>query len=307
MKKKIKIGIPRSFLYYRNYILWKNFFEGIGCSIVLSPETNTDIINAGKALAVDESCLPFKIYLGHINYLTSRSDYILIPRIYNYGKKKRVCVRFNGIYDVVNNLFPEVKFIDYNIDNLKFKFEIFGFIKMGLKINKNIFKVLYSYFVSKKKEKKYNSELYLKQENIMRSKNTKILIVSHPYIVYDKFLSSNIINYLKDEKIDILYSDRLNRKEAIYYAEDFSETLYFLYSKENIGSAFYYKDVVDGIIFLSSFPCGPDSLVNELAIRKLGNKVPILNIILDDSEATGGLYTRLESFIDIIKARQNNE
>ena len=305
MKKKIKIGIPRSFLYYRNYILWKNFFEIIGCNIVLSPNTDSDIVKVGSKLSVDESCLPSKIYLGHINYLIDKCDYVLIPRIYSYGRKKRVCVKFNGIYDVVNNIFPDIKILDYNIDNLKFKYELFGFIKMGLKLNGNIFRIIYAYIIGKIKEYKYNKTLILKQDKVMRSNRLKVLIVSHPYIVYDKYLSSNIINYLKDEDIDILYSDRMNRKESIYYAEEESNTLYFLYSKENIGSAFYYKDLVDGIIFLSSFPCGVDSLVNELVIRKINN-VPCINIILDDSTSTGGLYTRLESFVDIIKARHNN-
>ena len=305
MKKKIKIGIPRSFLYYRNYILWKNFFEIIGCNIVLSPNTDSDIVKVGSKLSVDESCLPSKIYLGHINYLIDKCDYVLIPRIYSYGRKKRVCVKFNGIYDVVNNIFPDIKILDYNIDNLKFKYELFGFIKMGLKLNGNIFRIIYAYIIGKIKEYEYNKTLILKQDKVMRSNRLKVLIVSHPYIVYDKYLSSNIINYLKDEDIDILYSDRMNRKESIYYAEEESNTLYFLYSKENIGSAFYYKDLVDGIIFLSSFPCGVDSLVNELVIRKINN-VPCINIILDDSTSTGGLYTRLESFVDIIKARRNN-
>lgn len=305
MKKKIKIGIPRSFLYYRNYILWKNFFEIIGCNIVLSPNTDSDIVKVGSKLSVDESCLPSKIYLGHINYLIDKCDYVLIPRIYSYGRKKRVCVKFNGIYDVVNNIFPDIKILDYNIDNLKFKYELFGFIKMGLKLNGNIFRIIYAYIIGKIKEYKYNKTLILKQDKVMRSNKLKVLIVSHPYIVYDKYLSSNIINYLKDEDIDILYSDRMNRKESIYYAEEESNTLYFLYSKENIGSTFYYKDLVDGIIFLSSFPCGVDSLVNELVIRKIDN-VPCINIILDDSTSTGGLYTRLESFVDIIKARHNN-
>ena len=305
MKKKIKIGIPRAFLYYRNYILWKNFFEIIGCNIVLSPNTDSDIVKVGSKLSVDESCLPSKIYLGHINYLIDKCDYVLIPRIYSYGRKKRVCVKFNGIYDVVNNIFPDIKILDYNIDNLKFKYELFGFIKMGLKLNRNIFRIIYAYIIGKIKEYKYNKTLILKQDKVMRSNKLKVLIVSHPYIVYDKYLSSNIINYLKDEDIDILYSDRMNRKESIYYAEEESNTLYFLYSKENIGSVFYYKDLVDGIIFLSSFPCGVDSLVNELVIRKIDN-VPCINIILDDSTSTGGLYTRLESFVDIIKARHNN-
>ena len=105
---KIKIGIPRGFLYYRDYILFKNFFEGIGCTILLSAPSNRSIIEDGKKLAVDESCLPFKIYLGHVKYLENKCDYILVPRICNYGKKKRVCMRFNGIYDVVHNLFPTI-------------------------------------------------------------------------------------------------------------------------------------------------------------------------------------------------------
>ena len=278
MKKKIKVGIPRAFLYYRYYILWKNFFEIIGCN------TDSDIVKVGNSLSVDESCLPSKIYLGHISYLSDKCDYILVPRIYSYGRKKRVCVKFNGIYDVVNNLFSNIKILDYNIDNLKFRYELFGFVKMGLRLNKNIFRIIYAYIVGSIRQYKYNKTLILKQNKIMRSNRLKILIVSHPYIVYDKYLSSNIINYLKDEDIDLLYSDRMNRKEAIYYAEEESNTLYFLYSKENVGSAFYYKD---------------------LAIRKLKN-IPCINIILDDSTSTLGLYTRLESFVDIIKVRHNN-
>ena len=88
MKRKIRIGIPRGLLYYRDYILWKTFFEGIGCTVLLSAPSNRSIIEDGKKLAVDESCLPFKIYLGHVQYLENKCDYILVPRIWNYGKKK---------------------------------------------------------------------------------------------------------------------------------------------------------------------------------------------------------------------------
>ena len=276
MKRKIRIGIPRGLLYYRDYILWKTFFEGIGCTLILSPPTNKGIIDKGGNISIDESCLPAKIYLGHVKELSQKCDYILVPRICNYGKGNRVCMKFNGIYDVVNNLFED-KILNYDIDYIKGKI----------------------------KNRKYYLSLVNKQDKILRSNKMKILIVAHPYVVYDEYLCGNIIRYFKDEDIDILYSDRLNRKIAISYAEDFSNTLYFLYSKENIGSSFYYKDCVDGIVFLSSFPCASDSLVNELAIRKLKD-VPVINIIIDDSTATSGLMTRLESFVDIIKARRDN-
>lgn len=305
MKKKIRIGIPRAFLYYRNYILWKTFLEGLGCTLILSPITNKDITHNGKNLSVDEACLPSKIYLGHINYLCDKSDYILVPRICNYGKGNRVCVKFNGIYDVVHNLFPDVNILDYDIDNMKFKYEFFGFMKMGFRFCKNVFKIIYYYFKGKLKEKNYNLSLVRNQINTLKSNKLKVLIVSHPYVIYDEYLGGTIRQYFKDNDIDVLYSDRMDRKESICYAKEFSNTLYFLYSKEIIGSAFYYKNAIDGIIFLSSFPCGPDSLVNELAIRKIEG-IPVINIILDESNATSGLITRLESFTDIVKARRDN-
>lgn len=305
MKKKIKIGIPRGFLYYRNYILWKTFFEGLGCTLILSPMTNKDIIEEGKNISVDESCLPSKIYLGHIKYLSNKCDYIIIPRICNYGKGNRVCMKFNGIYDVVHNLFPDTNILDYNIDYLKFRYEVFGFIKMGFRISKNIFKIIYYYILGKIKERKHSLSLVRNQINTLKSNKLKVLVVAHPYVIYDDYLGSTIINFFKDNDIDILYGDRMDRYESISYAKEFSSTLYFLYSKEIIGSAFYYNDCVDGIIFLSSFPCGPDSLVNELAIRKLDG-IPAINITVDESSATSGLITRLESFIDIVKARRDN-
>ena len=56
---------------------------------------------------------------------------------------------------------------------------------------------------------------------------------------------------------------------------------------------------------MSTFPCGPDSLVNELLIRKIKD-IPTINILIDEQNANTGLETRLESFIDIIKERTDN-
>lgn len=304
MQKKIKIGIPRAFLYYRYYILWKTFFESLNCHIILSKETTKDIVELGEKYSVDESCLSSKIYIGHVASLINKCDYILIPRIDNYGKGKKVCVKFNGIYDVVKNIF-NTKILDYNIDVTKLQFEFIGFLKMGLKISKNIPKIIYSYIKAKQKQKQndyINHVTELKKININK---IKILLVSHPYIIYDKYLSANIIKYLNDNNIEIIYADKLQKKISIEYSKELSNTLYFLYSKELIGAINYFKEIYDGIIFITSFPCGIDSLVNELVMRKI-NK-PKLNLIIDNNNSMVGIETRLESFIDMIKERKNHE
>jgi len=77
--------------------------------------------------------------------------------------------------------------------------------------------------------------------------------------------------------------------------------LYWKYSKESAGAVELAKNNVDGIVFISSFPCAPDSMVNELIIRKI--KLPYLNIIIDDLNSLAGIETRIESFIDIIEQK----
>jgi predicted nucleotide-binding protein (sugar kinase/HSP70/actin superfamily) len=60
---------------------------------------------------------------------------------------------------------------------------------------------------------------------------------------------------------------------------------------------------VDGIVFVVTFPCGPDSLMAELCQRRtLG--VPIVTLVLDELQGEAGLRTRLESFVDIIRAKR---
>lgn len=305
MKKKIKIGIPRAFLYYRNYILWKNFFERLNCHIVLSSESTKEILDIGTKYSIDESCLSSKIYLGHIASLIDKCDYVLVPRIENYGKKEKVCVKFNALYDIVKNLFPEQKILTYNIEKTKLKTEFIGFIKMGLIVNKNILKVIISYIISKIKEKKQEKINHITQERKLNNDKIKILIVSHPYNIYDKYISNNIIKYLDNNNIQIIYADKLDKKTAKEYSKELSNTLYWTYSKEIIGAVNYYKEIYDGIIFLTTFPCGVDSLVNELVLRKTTK--PTLNIIIDSQTSEIGLETRLESFIDILKERKEND
>ena len=109
----------------------------------------------------------------------------------------------------------------------------------------------------------------------------------------------DIIKYLKKENVEIIYSDKFDTKKTNVLSHKLSENLYFKYSKESIGSIIYAMDKIDGIIFITSFPCAPDSLVNELVMRKI-NK-PYINLIIDTSQSFTGFETRLESFLDVLR------
>ncbi len=301
--KQITIGLPKAYLYYRYHIFWTNFFEHLGCKVITSNDTTKETIEVGKAYSIDESCLSSKIYLGHVSDLQGKCDYILVPRVANYGKNEKVCVKFNATFDLVKNLFQEDNILEYNIEKTKSPIEFFTYLKLGLKLTSNPFKIIASYYHAKRATKKYHKQKLLEQTNKLNSYKPKILVVAHPYNIYDNYIGTPIIKKLESMGIDIIYADLLDHKTAKMYASKLSPTLYWTYSKELIGAIGYYQYSVDGIIFLTTFPCGPDSLVNELMIRKVTN-IPITNILIDEQSASAGLETRLESFVDIIQERR---
>ena len=82
--------------------------------------------------------------------------------------------------------------------------------------------------------------------------------------------------------------DYLDREEAIKRSGELSYTCKWEMSREIVGSIVMHYDKVDGIILLSAFPCGPDSMVNELIARRV-KRVPMLNLVLDSQSGTAGI------------------
>ena len=64
--KDLVIGIPRGISYYCNFPFLYGFFSSLGFEIVLSDPTTKRTMSDGSSLVVTETCLPIKIYLGHI-------------------------------------------------------------------------------------------------------------------------------------------------------------------------------------------------------------------------------------------------
>ena len=299
------IGLPKAFLYYRYKILWKYFFKELGYKVVISNDTTKETVKNGKLYSIDEACLSSKIYLGHVYSLIDKCDYIFIPRVENYGKGEKVCVKFNATYDIVKNTFPKANILDFNIEKTKHPYKLLNYFKLGLKLNKNPLKIIKSYIKACNRQKVYNKDNFHKQNLKLKSKKIKVLIVAHPYNIYDKYIGEPIIKKLKSMDIEIIYADKIDHKIGKIYAKKISPTLYWTYSKELIGAIQYYQYSVDGIIFLTTFPCGPDSLVNELMMRKI-TTLPTTNILIDELTVMTGLETRLESFVDLIKERRKN-
>lgn len=296
------IGIPKALLYYKYHILWENFFSYLNINTVTSPSTNKEILDVGIKNSIDEACLSLKIYLGHIKYLCGKCDYVLIPRIVSLNKNEKLCTNFSALYDIVKNTY-KVKILNYNIDVDKNYDELYAFVSMARELGISRYKAVKAYIYAKEKEKEDKTAKIIKQESLIKTNKLKILIAGHDYNIYDEFVGKTIIDYLKKMDVVPITSDICKKTYTDFDYKMISKDLYWTYNKEILSSINHYLKEVDGIILISTFPCGPDSLSNEIVVRKIKNK-PIITIIIDELNNSSGLITRLESFVDILKERK---
>lgn len=296
----MKVGIPKALLYYYDGIMWKYFFEKLNVETVLSEDTNKQTIKDGEALADSEACLSVKIFLGQVKNLEGKCDFLLVPRLYSIKKLEQVCTSFNSLYDLTHNLFPHLKIVHYNIDFYARKNEVLAYTKLGEALGFSYLRSYSAYCYAKEKKTLYDRSLVEEQKRRLKSNRLKVLFAGHPYNLYDEIVGQDIIEYLKKEGIEVIYSNLLEEDLIDSECRKISTDIHWTHSKKVVAAVQHYQNQVDGIILLSTFPCGPDSLSTEIIKRKV--TTPILTINKESFSNTG-LYTRLDAFFDILKVK----
>lgn len=310
----MNIGIPKGMYIYEEPILFEYFFKSLGCNVIYSEDTNKEILENGIKLSVDEACLASKIYLGHVNNLVKRKkeeniDYIFIPRVCSFKNKKNICVKFFAMYDICKNIF-DTEFIFLNIDYEDRESKLKAFVNLGKKLGFSYGLSLKAYLKARNMQRIYDlKKTRLQYEKIANSNDNtcNILVVAHPYISYDKIIGKQITKYLESLGLSVIFADvnsyKYQRNNKKYAYTNLSKTIYWKPNINLLNGITEYLPYIDGIVYLTVFPCGTDSLVNEILVRKV-SEVPSINLVLDEEEIGAGVFTRLESFYDILSSRK---
>lgn len=294
------IGIPSGLFYYEYKDLWTTFFNELGYEVLISGDTTYEVAERGIQLANDEACLSLKIFLGHVDYLKDKVDYILIPRIVSSKKGEAYCVNFCALYDLVRNTFRGLAILDYNVDVERGLTEEKAYLKMGELLGANLNETKKAYKKGRRIQDRTNRFLYYKQMKEIKQPSCKVLLVGHPYNSRDVLNGGTIASILKNCNVHVIYADLFEGKEM--FRQEISEKNYWTPSIDLLKGIEHYKNQVDGIILLTAFPCGPDSLTNEMIIKKVDK--PIIQIVVDELKSQAGMETRIESFVDILNERR---
>lgn len=296
------IGIPRGLMAYRDGILWKDFFEQLGYNCVTSGRSDRGILENGSARAVDETCLPFKMYLGHILCLEGKCDAVFVPRMGGYNVREKMCTRYEALPDLAANIFRDsgLRILTVSYDWYEKTTEEKVYIQLGEQLGRSKREARKAYAHAKKQQDAFLKSREKKQQTLLEKEGTRILMAGHPYVLHDAYMGGELTRILEKYGADVLYSDCVSREAALKRSYEFSRVMPWLINREMTGAILMLREKVDGIILVSAYPCGPDALVNDMLLRRVKG-IPLLSLTLDAQSGTAGVETRIESFIDIIK------
>lgn len=299
----MRIGLPRALLYHKYHVLWTAFLEECGLETVVSPPTNRPLLERGVALAVDESCLPMKLLLGHIDALVGRCDAVFVPRQEAYERGEHLCVKFMGAYDIVRNTLPDLPLVTYDVNADHGVDERRSMIAMARSLGVRRGVARRAYDLAAAAQHAHEVELARLQQSVAgspRGADPRILVVGHSYNLADELVGAPILAYLRTLGVEVVTSDEVDKTLARRVGAEMSPTMKWRYNKELLGSVELYRNLVDGIVFVVTFPCGPDSLMAELCARRITG-LPMTTLVLDELAGEAGTRTRLESFVDILR------
>ena len=306
-KKTITIGLPKAMMYYEHGMLWEDFFKLLGLNVVVSEDTNKEILDLGVKYCSNETCLPVKVLHGHVLNLKDKADYIFIPRYKTTDKQEFTCPKLCGLPDIARlNLKNDIKILEVMIDEKKGMENTIKSLKdMASTLNIEYKKVLSAYYEAIKKRLNFNIKISQIESDLKKNENKPVIVVlGHPYMIYDNYISMKLIKKLIDKEYNVLTPENLDNEVKRNNAYPYKGRYFYRAGFDNLGSAFTYADNPDlkGIIYLTPFACGIDSLVIEfIEIRLKSNyKIPWMKLTVDEHTGEAGFDTRLEAFLDMI-------
>ena len=328
-----RVGIPRALLYYQYYPMWKTFFEELGAEVIISPPTTQATLAAGSSRVVADTCLPVKVFLGHVLSLVDKCDYIFIPAICSVKTKVYNCAKFLGLPDMTRAAIPESPpILEIEIDINKGKRELYQAIyQLGRHFTWNPFWVKRASLAAWQAFLNYQelmSRHKLTPTQVMETTSGTpwlepewhsepptptrgtIALIGHAYLLYDDHINYQLIHRLEQANNRVLTPEMLTKEDLQSSIVKLVGRSYWTYEEEVVGAGGHYlQSGVDGIIGIMAFGCGPDSLMMDMVRRQARRlkTTPFMSLTLEEHTSEAGIVTRLEAFLDMIYRKKRRQ
>lgn len=323
-----KIGFPRSLFYFLYFPFWNTFFTELGFEVVTSLPTTKYSLDLGVKEAVNDACMPIKLYHGHTAEIKDKVDVLFLPRMVSVRKldKETFCPKFLGLPDMIRNSIDDLPpIIDEKVELSKGYFAQWKLSqRVAEKLGKTGWEVWRAYKKSRKVQREYIEDMAAgmeqqaamdkavsgknKIEKTMLQKPIKLAILGYPYLIYDSFINVGLLEKLENMGVEPLTVEMVPPKRLEAQGKNLEKQLFWHFSNRTMRATYYYikEKKVDGIVHATAFGCGPDAMVDKLMELEAKNngRIPFLTLSLDEHTGEAGVMTRIEAFVDMLKIRR---
>ncbi len=291
----LTVGIPRALLYHLHPGLWETFFRELGMNVRLSSETTAETLQKASLISEPEHCLPVKLFDAHVAELAEKVDAVFVPLILSTRKGHIACPKLGALPDSIRADFgSRTEVMTVEIDERRTPLA-----KSLRALAGKLGKPPGAARAAADKALATMAE-FEKTETVTgeRPGEMRFLLLSHPYNLRTRYFVEPIIEKLaamngRVESVD--YSRIPDKNGPVKW--DMSSIMYDTLRE-------LAPQSWAGVIQLTSFNCGCDSIVSNIFHDTLRQKnIPLLSLVLDEHTAQAGVDTRLEAFVDSIKAR----
>jgi predicted CoA-substrate-specific enzyme activase len=310
----VRIGIPRSLLFYELYPFWQAFFKELGCEVVVSDATTKRIIHDGAERSVAETCFPMKVSLGHVlNLLDKEIDYIFLPSVINMPlPDKRMTDSFVCPY-VQSFAYTVKSAIDFTAAGIKVlqpviylqldrKHRVKALEEVGKMLGRSRSEVARAVEAAETNLARFHEKLQARGREVLAelaSDEKAVVVIGRPYNTCDPGANLEIPKKLNKMGVLCIPMDFLPL-DSVRLPDDW-KNMYWRYGQKILSAGEIAADDPRLYpLYMTNFGCGPDSFVHKFFRERLGSK-PCLVIEVDEHSADAGMITRCEAFMDSIE------
>lgn len=338
----MKLGYPRALTYYDYFPFWAGFFRELDIELVSSPPTHRTMMEVGLKKSPADTCLPIKILIGHLNSFTG-VDAVFLPRLVSMEEGTYNCPKVLGLPEsILGAIPPELEVLTVDINRrLGLRAVQKSLIQWSKCFGKNKHQVLraleegehclHAYremrqqgwgFEESMAFFENDSDLPLEIRNRLTLKEAPkteidqengqgkeyrptIALLGHSYLTYETYANLDLLAKLED-KANLKVIENVSDQVAVEKQKSLQKSIFWSHSRKIYGAGESYLEdpKVDGIIYLSCYGCGTDSLTNDLMARRArARQKPYLVVTLDEHSGEAGMVTRLEAFLDMLERR----
>ncbi|MBU1782734.1 CoA activase [bacterium] len=308
-----KIGIPQVLFFYEFLPLWSTFFKELGFQVIVSDQTNKNLIHKGIEYVNSETCFPVKLVHGHIlNLIEKEVDYIFLPSIINLKKEFNInenqsCPYVQAIPYIIKAAFSfeehKIKLLSPVIHFQRgIKYLEKDLIKLGKELNIPSWKIKDALKVAQAAQNLFYTTIKSRGKEIINNlppDKPSMVIVSRSYNSCDSGANLDFPKKLKSLGILAIPMDYLDLESI--NVSNFWLHMYWKSGQRILAASKIIREIKNLYgIYITNFGCGPDSFILRHFKESIKPK-PFLQIEMDEHSADAGVITRCEAFLDSLK------